>query len=159
MRRRLSPSPRRRLAAARSSNAVNAVEAAREMVGQLLDTLFELALADPDVEQEFMKMVELQFERLKLPPPPLDLGDDIDTIIQTVKRHLEEYRRQVIGYVTSEADADEKLTMMSMNILGNAARTVVSWYAPQRLDAVQLYPEALQREARPAQARSGGAQQ
>ena len=115
------------------------LEAKTLYASELLDKLLELAIADPDVEREFAKLVEIMFERTGVPPPPIDISDDINTVVDGIVKHLYNYKNVVYEKVNprSEIEEEEYMKSVALDVLINAAELVIKWYAP-RTEAYRL---------------------
>jgi len=134
---RVAPSPRRRRAAEPPpQETLTPLERLRYRVQQLLDTVLDLAVADPDVEGEFARLIQLMFERMKVPPPPVDIGDDVEEMLRQVTRHLQRYRDRLVD-ASTDVEEEQQLQMIALNALHNAAAITIRWYAP-REEAIQL---------------------
>ena len=138
-RRRVAPKLGRRVRKDIQRPGLSPLEAKMLYANELMDKLLELAIADPDVEQEFARLVEIEFDKAGIPPPPIDISDDIETVVDSIVKHLDKYRNTLYEKTRPRSELEEEnlLKSIALDVLINSATIVLKWYMP-RTDLMAL---------------------
>lgn len=111
-------------------------DALRAYVTELLEIVKTLHISDPDIGPEFARLVEHSFrETTGMPPPPLRINDPVKKIVEDAVKYMTdnaEKLRETMGLqAETEAELQDEISTLVLEVFKKAAETVLEWYAPK----------------------------